>query len=95
MSKPNCYKCKHRGTVPGSAHSSCKHPSLGKARNDPMLSILATLASVNRVESFQLQSELNVTAKQHGIDNGWFIWPWNFDPVWLLTCNGFQEKEAK
>jgi len=25
--KPNCYECKHRGEVPGSAHSSCNHPT--------------------------------------------------------------------
>jgi len=30
MSKPNCYTCKHRGTVPHSAHSSCRHPEPGK-----------------------------------------------------------------
>ena len=24
-----------------------------------------------------------------GIHNGWFIWPYSFDPVWLLECNGF------
>ncbi len=22
--KPNCYKCEHRGKVPGSCHSNCK-----------------------------------------------------------------------
>jgi hypothetical protein len=31
----------------------------------------------------------------HGICNGWFIWPINFDPVWLENCDGFESKEAK
>jgi hypothetical protein len=33
----------------------------------------------------------SVTAKAHGVNHGWFAWPWNFDPVWLLTCDGFSE----
>ena len=24
--KPDCYKCRYRGTVPGDAHSCCKYP---------------------------------------------------------------------
>lgn len=31
--KVNCYKCKHRGTVPGSCHSSCQHPDAQSGRN--------------------------------------------------------------
>lgn len=25
--KPDCYKCKYRGNLPGDAHSCCKHPN--------------------------------------------------------------------
>ena len=25
---------------------------------------------------------------------GWFYWPINFDPVWLLECNGHTPKET-
>ncbi len=28
-----CYKCKHRGTVPGSAHSSCKNGKSARELN--------------------------------------------------------------
>ncbi len=62
--KPNCYKCKHRGTLPGNAHSKCVHPD-GQA--------------------------LTIKASQHGINSGWFVWPHNFDPVWLQACDGFTE----
>jgi len=35
----------------------------------------------------------NVRAKvignSHGIAHGWFLWPINFDPVWLTSCDGF------
>lgn len=36
---------------------------------------------------------LRISATVHGVDNGWFFWPINFDPVWLLNCDGFEKKE--
>lgn len=33
-----------------------------------------------------------VVGLQHGIKNGWFDWPANFDPVWLVSCDGFAPK---
>ena len=30
----------------------------------------------------------------HGIDNGWFTWPFNFDPCWLMRCDGCSLTEA-
>ncbi len=39
----------------------------------------------------------NHTAKvegdEYGIKSGWFIWPLNFDPVWLKSCDGFSTKQ--
>jgi hypothetical protein len=29
---------------------------------------------------------------QHGIQWGWLAWPANDDPVWLLSCDGFEAK---
>ena len=63
--KPNCYKCKYRGDIPGDAHSCCKN------------------------------ANAKVSGHKHGIKNGWFFWPFNFDPVWLVSCTGFEEKETK
>jgi hypothetical protein len=37
---------------------------------------------------------LGVTGNAHGIKNGWFCWPFNFDPIWLESCNGFTPREA-
>jgi hypothetical protein len=34
----------------------------------------------------------NVTGVEHGIRSGWFMWPFNFDPVWLISCDGYKEK---
>jgi len=32
-----------------------------------------------------------VEGNPHGIKNGWFRWPLNFDPTWLTKCNGFKK----
>ena len=37
--------------------------------------------------------ELRIEGVPRGIKHGWFNWPWNFDPVWLLACNGFEKAE--
>ena len=63
MKKPNCYECKYRGEVAGSAHSQCKNLN-AKVKGSP-----------------------------HGIKSGWFLWPFNFDPVWLENCDGFKKKQ--
>lgn len=37
--------------------------------------------------------EANVTGHPHGIKSGWFIWPFNFDPTWLQSCDGFSDNQ--
>ena len=91
--KPDCRKCKHRGTVPGSAHSSCQHPSNEDELENPMYALLAIFGSVGRAPPVLADTGLNVKGDPHGIRAGWFNWPWNFDPVWLLSCDGFEPRE--
>ncbi len=86
---PNCYECKHRRAVPGSAHSACGHPKLGKSP-DNLLFLLSFLAKQNNV-----LLPFRVEAKEYGIRMGWFNWPVDFDPVWLLECDGFEKKETE
>ena len=87
---PNCYKCKHKSNVPGSCHSSCKHPSIGEI--DPVEGMMAIFASVGRVTPVinSGAKDLNIKGSAQGIRAGWFNWPHNFDPVWLESCNGFE-----
>jgi len=37
----------------------------------------------------------NIIGNDHGVKNGWFHWPINFDPTWLITCNGWMDAHAK
>ena len=93
--KPNCHECLYRGYVPGNAHSSCKHPSVAGAAGDPLLNIAAIFAGVGRGSPIQAENDLNVKGDPLGIRNGWFNWPWNFDPVWLKRCKGYTTKQEE
>lgn len=81
LDKPNCYECKWRRDIPGDAHSECVNPAVGEH------GILALARLVCMGENV-----MGVRGNQHGIKNGWFCWPINFDPVWLESCDGFSEK---
>ena len=88
-----CYKCKHRGTIPGDAHSCCNHPEARKATGgdvDVFSGIVAMFSNPKGIIEAALK--LNIQANPHGICSGWFNWPANFDPVWLENCDGFEEK---
>lgn len=35
--------------------------------------------------------DAKVSANARGVAMGWFMWPLNFDPVWLESCDGFSD----
>jgi len=83
----DCYKCLMRGSVPGSAHSSCKalqhkapHP------NHPDVIKLETFLSLGLVEIKDDKEEPFIKINPHGRKNGWANWPLDFDPVWVSDC---------
>jgi hypothetical protein len=40
-----------------------------------------------------LDVQIKVKGNDHGIKNGWFYWPFCFDPVWLDYCDSFELME--
>lgn len=80
--KFNCYKCEYRGTIPGDAHSCCRYPGVTLSMVDFLI-----------MGNWRLISKLGISGDPYGIRNGWFMWPVNFDPVWLRSCDGFKQKE--
>jgi len=74
-----CYKCEYRRGVAGSCHSSCGFNQGSDATS--------AMSSPTKYKAL-----LEIKGNQHGIDSGWFYWPYNFDPVWLEKCNGFKKK---
>lgn len=45
------------------------------------------------MESIFGNDTINVTGNEHGIKKGWFYFPFNFDPVWLESCDGFESRK--
>ena len=86
--KPNCYECTYRRGILGDAHSRCAHPTAGGDNNVGFEGLDALSLFLNG------GAPLGVTAVRHGVEMGWFTWPINFDPVWLLTCDGFTAKDG-
>lgn len=81
--KPNCYECKHRRALAYSSHSQCAHPELdGKGH------VLAIACIMTEGQFLPF----NLRGNTHGIRNGWFSWPIDFDPVWLESCTAFEKK---
>lgn len=92
MNKPNCYECKHRGTLVGNTHSRCLHP---KVKTD-IASELFSIMGVGNIGAGVIEAalELDVKANPHGVKNGWAFWPYNFDPIWITNCKGFEKKDG-
>ena len=85
--KPNCYKCEYRGMIPGDAHSRCNHPEVKQNDNE-----FGALVEMLQGKNNEAAKKLGIKGHEQGIRHGWFMWPANFDPTWLLECNGFKEK---
>jgi len=88
--KPNCYECQFRGEIPGDAHSRCLHPELGKQDDNPFGAIVDMIRGTYRGAA----QKLNIQGHPLGVRRGWFAWPANFDPNWLVNCDGFTAKPA-
>lgn len=93
--KPNCYECRWRGNIPSDAHSKCCHP-YNRHLFTPMAELCAMFASAGIVYIPPVvDKRLKIKANSTGIKNGWFHYPFNFDPVWLENCKGFEKFKDK
>jgi hypothetical protein len=91
--KKKCSECIHEATIPGNCHSKCVHPELKDIWDHP-LSELISISGKNFGIPFMLDitAGFNIRYNSYGFNNGWFQWPFNFDPVWLENCDKFEEK---
>lgn len=84
QTKHNCYTCKHRGNVPGDAHSTCNSSGLSDTEK-------IMLSSVVFNESLRGQTYGNIGFNLHGVSAGWCFWPSNFDPIWITKCKFYEQ----
>lgn len=87
MTKPNCYDCKWRGSVPGDCHSCCLHPNTGNKGTGYIENLFTLLLG-----SADAGSTMGIKLNSHGVRNGWAMWPVNFDPIWVENCDCFEER---
>lgn len=88
-----CYGCRYRGDVPGSAHSACRHPAVLAAPPAGPLADLLAIMSPGVLPPRRIPG-IEVAGHPVGIASGWFAWPANFDPVWLVSCTGTTPPEG-
>jgi hypothetical protein len=61
---------------------------------DPLFQVIAIFGSVGRGQGINaISPDCVVVGNPTGITRGWFMHPFNFDPVWLMSCTGFKERE--
>jgi len=89
-----CYRCIHRRALVGSCHSACHHPTTADVHADPTMHLVALLGKRSGVAFINCPAAtaLQIAGVMHGLRHGWFIWPINFDPVWLTRCAGFEPR---
>jgi hypothetical protein len=82
-----CYQCRHRRDLPGDMHSGCRHPLTEAVHGNPLAPLIEAMGHALPVPV----PGLNVIGDKHAIGMGYWSWPINFDPVWLISCDGFEE----
>lgn len=78
--KTLCFICEWRQQLVGDRHSSCVHPECAK---------LGSLFGLKK--RMQLIEEFGIKLNPHGVRNNWANWPYNFDPIWVLSCGRFTD----
>lgn len=95
MKTHNCYDCEYKGSVPGSAHSSCsiisKSASEELKETARMLEASLALGAHSLVDENTQEPLVKLTP--HGVKSGWANWPLDFDPVWVEYCPFYKKKE--
>lgn len=83
----NCFGCRYRENIPGDAHSCCKHPDLDPIWRNPLSEIISLSGKRFGTNIMINIPTFNIKRNEHGFTNGYFQWPWNFDPIWMENCD--------
>ena len=70
----------------------CCHPDTGLEKGENQFIAMAGMVDGTFQEA---ADNLEIRGNETGIKGGWFTWPVNFDPIWLLSCNGFKDAKHK
>jgi hypothetical protein len=87
-----CEGCTWRRDLPGDTHSACYHPLTARAHANDLAPLIS---AIGHTLPWPSPPGLDVAGDPHGITMGWFAWPWNFSPVWLVSCSGFAPRDRR
>lgn len=93
----NCWNCKYKGEVPGSAHICCNHPVV-EIDQLKMIMLLQLAKGIYYENPTHIKLTNKDTEKEHnfieiseqGFKGGWASYPINFDPTWIEKCMGYE-----
>lgn len=88
----NCHECKYKGSVPGSAHSTCGHDVAEIYKPLAMMKFAVGVGTINPFPEYQLDNKPIIEFDAHGVRSGWCLWPFDFDPCWVKHCGLFELK---
>ena len=80
-----CIGCRFQRRLDHHHHCKCKHPSI----RGTLVSFVVLREIIAHGESER--QGIKVIGDSNGIKSGWFNFPVNFDPIWLLSCTGREE----
>lgn len=80
-----CFGCAHRRPLARPSRSKCRHPLTARVHAAPVAAIIERTGAALPVDIIGI----SVVGDPHAIEMGWFAWPINFDPLWLVSCDGF------
>jgi len=93
--KFDCWTCKWKAEIPGDCHIACKHPALQGTTDNPLAEVISMLGG-RRFGNISIHPpELKIRGHPTGIKNGWFNYPFNFDPTWLENCEGYKSNQVE
>lgn len=90
----DCINCKHRGTVPGSHHSSCNLIG-GELATKTLMALRYLKGERIHIRDSTGKETPLIEIDSHGVKNGWANWPIDFDPIWVSNCIGFTSKTTE
>lgn len=87
--KPDCYQCRWMTDLPGDNHKCCMHPDAAptiKGKRFNHYDYMQARSTAWQALAIEGNDGFEVAAR--------FLWPVDFDPVWLKACKGFEPSLA-
>lgn len=90
----DCYTCKHRRQVSGSAHSSCSHDVAETYKPIAFLVAARGRGNTHPLGKVEVEGKPLFELDEVGVRNGWALWPIDYDPTWVKHCLMYDQRDT-